>query len=120
MSTKKLVFDTSAIINFFNKEPDVPDLDSLMLESDCFVSVITRMELLKFPEITVEEEAEINEFLSALSILQINDAIEQETITISRKTKLKLPDAIIAATAITIGAKVVTTDPHFSKCEYPK
>ncbi|GHV11673.1 hypothetical protein FACS189491_03320 [Spirochaetia bacterium] len=47
MSTKKLIFDTSAIINFLGNEPDVSDLDSLMLEFDCFVSVITRMELLK-------------------------------------------------------------------------
>ena len=120
MSADKLVFDTSVILNFFDNEPEIPDLDSLMLEFDCFVSIITRMELLKFPEITDEEEIRINEFLATLSVLQINDVVERETIAISRQTKLKLPDAIIAATAIAIGAEVVTTDPHLFDCEYPK
>jgi predicted nucleic acid-binding protein len=51
-----------------------------------------------------------------LCLLPITAEIERETIEISRKIKLKLPDAIIAA--IAIGAEVITMDPHFLNCEY--
>jgi predicted nucleic acid-binding protein len=43
-----------------------------------------------------------------------------ETIALSRSSKLKLPDAIIGATAIVYGAEVVTNDPHFLNCRYEK
>jgi len=39
---------------------------------------------------------------------------------LSRSAKLKLPDAIIGATAIVYDAKLVTRDPHFLKCQYKK
>jgi predicted nucleic acid-binding protein len=55
----------------------------------------------------------------AVDLLALNTAIENETIAISRATKLKLPDAIIGATAIVYGAEVVSSDPHFLKCTYP-
>jgi predicted nucleic acid-binding protein len=67
----------------------------------------------------VEEEIRINSFLSDVVVLPIDDDIEQETIRISRNTKLKLPDAIIAATAIVVDAKLGATDPHFADSKYP-
>jgi predicted nucleic acid-binding protein len=117
--SKSIVLDTSIIINFLDDIAGVPDLYILIKEQDCFVSIITRMELLKYPEITEEEETRINSFLSGVVVIPIDNGIEQETIRISRNTKLKLPDAIIAATAITIDAELVTTDSHFFDCQYP-
>ncbi|MDR3303003.1 MAG: hypothetical protein LBS86_01180 [Treponema sp.] len=34
-------------------------------------------------------------------------------------TSLKLPDAIIGATAIALDAELLTRDPHLLKCHYP-
>jgi predicted nucleic acid-binding protein len=116
----KNVFDSTVIIKFLDKEPDFIDLSPMLENDDCFVSIITKMEILGWPEITAEDEARINHFLSKVIMLPITDHIEEATISIRRKTKLKLPDAIIAATAIVIGAQVVTTDPHFFKCTYPE
>jgi predicted nucleic acid-binding protein len=50
--------------------------------------------------------------------MPLNETIENQTIALSRATKLKLPDAIIGATAIVYDAEVVTGDPHFLKCHY--
>ncbi|MDR2588748.1 MAG: PIN domain-containing protein, partial [Spirochaetales bacterium] len=75
---------------------------------ECFVSVITKLELLKSSDITPEEERQIFDFLKLIPVLPLNTLIENETVALSRVTKLKLPDAIIAATAIVIGAEVVT------------
>jgi len=116
----KIVFDTCAILDFVNKKAGALDLDALFAGESRFISIITKLELLKFPDITPDEEKRILAFLPDIIVLPITVAIERETIEISRKTKLKLPDAIIAATAIAIGAEVVTTDPHFLNCAYPK
>jgi predicted nucleic acid-binding protein len=52
-------------------------------------------------------------------LCRLNADIERETIAISRAAKLKLPDAIIEATAVVYGAAVVTSGTHFLNCTYP-
>jgi len=116
----RLLLDTNVIIDFLKQENDPLDLSSLILEHECFVSVIVKLELLKFPDITPNEEYAINEFLRFVPIIPLNEAIENETIALSRSEKFKLPDAIIGATAIVYDAKLVTRDPHFLKCQYKK
>jgi len=116
----RLLLDTNAIVDFLKQKNDPLELSSLILEHECFVSVIVKLELLKYPEITPSEEYAITEFLQFVPIIPLNEAIENETIALSRATKLKLPDAIIGATAIVYNAKVVTRDPHFLKCQYKK
>jgi len=116
----RLVLDTNVIIDFLKQENDPLDLSSLILEHECFVSVIVKLELLKYPDITPSEEHAINEFLRFVPIIPLNEAIENETIALSRSVKFKLPDAIIGATAIVYDAKLVTCDPHFLKCQYKK
>jgi predicted nucleic acid-binding protein len=113
------VFDSSAIIKFLDKADGFIDLTPFFRQNACFVSIITKLETLGWPDITPAEEARITDFFSTLTVLPIDGRIETETIKIRRKTTLKLPDAIIAATAIAIGAKLVSTDPHFLKCSYP-
>ena len=114
----RFLFDTNAIIDFLKQNGTAFDLQSLILNHECFVSVIVKLELLKYPVITPDEEYEINEFLRLVPVIPINAAIENKTITLSRQSKLNLPDAIIGATAIVYDAEVVTRDPHFLKCEY--
>jgi predicted nucleic acid-binding protein len=83
------------------------------------ISFITKFEALGYRDIPLMEEINIRTFLSKVTILPTSDAIEEEAIKIRRRTNLKLPDAIIAATAIVIGAEVVSTDNDFLKCTYP-
>jgi len=116
----KLLLDTNAIIDFLKQKNDPLDLYSLILHHECFVSIIVKLELLKYPDITPSEEYAITEFFRFIPIIPLNEAIENETIALSRSTKLKLPDAIIGATAIVYNARVVTRDPHFLKCQYKK
>ncbi|GHT85428.1 hypothetical protein FACS1894137_09690 [Spirochaetia bacterium] len=115
----KLVFDSCVIIDFLKNKPGAIDLEPLLTDNDCFISFISKLEPLGYPAISFDEETKILNFLSKPTILPPNEPIESETIAIRRQTKLKLPDAIIAATAIVIGAEVVSTDPHFFKCTYP-
>jgi hypothetical protein len=113
------LLDTNAIIDFL-KQNDAFELPSIILQHECFTSVIVKLELLKYPEITQNEEQIINEFLQLFPVIPIDEAIESETIILSRLSKLKLPDAIIGATAIVCGAEIVTRDPDFLNCQYEK
>ncbi|MCL2380035.1 MAG: type II toxin-antitoxin system VapC family toxin [Treponema sp.] len=116
----RLLLDTNVIIDFLKQGSSVVDLPLLFSQHECFVSVIVKLELLKHPDITPDEEHTINEFLRLVPVAPINAAIENETIALSRLSKLKLPDAIIGATAIVYDAEIVTHDPHFLKCSYER
>jgi predicted nucleic acid-binding protein len=116
----KLLLDTNIIIDFLKQNSAAVDLSSLFLQHECFTSVIVKLELLKYPDITPDEEHTVLEFLRLVPIMSLNELIENETIALSRSTKLKLPDAIIGATAIVYGAEIVTRDPHFLECQYEK
>jgi predicted nucleic acid-binding protein len=116
----KLLLDTNVIVDFLKQNNAAFDLSSLFLQHECFTSVIVKMELLKYPDITADEERIIHDFFRLVPIMSFNELIENETITLSRSTKLKLPDAIIGATAIVYGAEIVTRDSHFLECQYKK
>lgn len=64
------------------------------------ISSITEMELLGYSELTEEQFAKMKLFVDSLAVLEIDNLVKKETIKIRRAVKIKLPDAIIAATAI--------------------
>ena len=114
-----VVFDTNTVIELFKGRLDLGLFRRETAEKEQYLSSITRMELLSFPEITEDEENRITIFLSKREIIPVNDAIERLAIMFRRKTGHKLPDSIIAATAITLGATLITNDKHLLKQPYP-
>lgn len=78
--------------------------------ADAAVSQISRMELLGYPRLTDEEDRQIRSFLSACQVCPIDEAIEAEAIRLRRSGAFKLPDAIVAATAITRRCRLLTLD----------
>ena len=80
------------------------------------VSFITELELLGYPNISKEEEKVIHDFLDDCVIIDVNRQIKDWTVVFRKKYGLKLPDAIIAATAYYVGRNLTTTFGHsFSK-----
>jgi len=70
------------------------------------VSVISQIELL-----SIDDEAKlvkVRALLGAVRVCGLEDSIIEESARIRRKCKLKLPDAIIAATALVYDYAVVT------------
>ena len=77
-------------------------------------SVITRMELLGFSGITEYEERTFKVLLSKMTRLSLNEDIEYATIQLRKQRRIKLPDAIIAATAIAYNLELLTLDKDLS------
>jgi predicted nucleic acid-binding protein len=101
------VLDSCFCINFLNKRLTV--LPKKLL----YISQITRMELLAKPEYKDNPEAEHEalDFIAGMTVIPITDEIEDCTIKIRRNnTAIKLPDAIIAASAFVFGTTLISCD----------
>ncbi len=78
-------------------------------------SIISEMELLSYSSITEEEEKSIRDFLAKCSAISITLSIKNLTIQLRRKYNIKLPDSIIAATAIANNLPLITADIGFKR-----
>ena len=112
MSGDNIVVDTSLIINLFNGSAEV---QRLITGRTLFVSVISEIEVLSFPQLTDNDRSLIKDFLSECYIVDIEQAVKDITIQIRAKYKTKLPDAVIAATALYFDMPLFTMDKGFNK-----
>ena len=112
MSGDRIVVDTSLIINLFN---GIEEVQELITDRNLFVSIISEIEVLSFPNITAKDSELLKSFLSECYIVDIEPAIKEITIEIRSKFKVKLPDAVIAATAIYFDLPLFTMDKGFKK-----
>ena len=74
------------------------------------VSVITEMELLLYPSLDTNEEREIRRFLSGVALIDLTPHIQAVAIQLRRLYGLKLPDAIVAATSVSLNVELLTSD----------
>ena len=106
------LLDTNFILGLLKSSPDTLALinDRRIVLQQCAYSAITRMELLGFPGITTTEESLIQDKLARLMYLPITPSVEDLAIRLRRTRRMKLPDAIVAASALETGAKLLTFD----------
>jgi predicted nucleic acid-binding protein len=113
MSGIEFLLDTNVIIGLLKGNPVAIALaDQVGLKLDkAAASQITRMEeLLGYPGLADDEERAIRTFLAACQICMIDERIEAKAIELRRSGAFKLPDAIIAATAICGSLRLITLD----------
>lgn len=75
-----------------------------------FASIISEIELLSFPLLNSGQRNALLAMLRELTILNINQDIKQRAIDLRSSHRLRTPDAIIAATALSVDAELVTND----------
>ena len=107
------VFDSSVIILFLNDQ--LPDTDVAQMlgamDSDAaLVSAITRAEVLAWPSHTQQSLHLSEQFLNLFRLCEVDARTADEGARIRRTSGLKLPDALIAATASLRNAAVVTAN----------
>jgi predicted nucleic acid-binding protein len=85
------------------------------------ISIITEIELLSWPKISRVEIGNISEFLSNFESIGLTEEIKIVTIQLRKSTGLKIPDAVIAATAITQAVPLLTNNlKDFEKVDFLK
>lgn len=121
----KYILDTKALIAFFNNENGAEKVEKILKEIDenkaeGFVSAITLTEIYylysrergeDFAKRKIEQIK-----LSNLKMVVINDEIAIKAGEYKIKA-IPIADALIAASAYFVGAKVVTDDEHFEKLD---
>lgn len=70
------------------------------------ISIINKIELLGFSNVPTQ----IISFTENALVIALDDDIAAETINLRKKYKIKLPDAVIAATAIVSNLTLVTSN----------
>jgi predicted nucleic acid-binding protein len=106
----KYFYDTNIFIYYLAEEFAVQSLftESFLNQNKVIISPIVRIELLSFPEISLEEAEIIDDLLTQFEMVRISDEIENITIQLKRKHRLKLGDALIAASALHHSACLTT------------
>ena len=101
----KAVFDTNILVDYLNGIPAANH--EIERYEEIAISIVTWMEVLAGAD-DAEEEAITREFLSRFKVQPVEKAVAERAIKIRRQHKLKLPDAIIWATAKELGRILVT------------
>lgn len=99
------LLDTNAIIHLIGGRLAAP-----LLAGHYSFSVISEIELLSFPGLSEEDEQKIGALLALLDRVELDQAVRLEAIKLRKQKRLKLPDAVIAASAISRHATLLTND----------
>jgi predicted nucleic acid-binding protein len=103
---KNYLLDTNVVLGLMDENFPASSRQYMasVLNKGINLSIISKIELLGFSRV----EDVIEEFVSLATIIQLGENISNHTIAIRRHSKIKLPDAIIAATAIAGGMTLLT------------
>ena len=112
----KALFDTNILIDYLNGKDEAAK--ALAKCSERFISRITWMEVLAGVPADGDEAA-TREFLGCFDMAELTPAISEAAVAIRRGHPIKLPDAIILATARQLGCDLVTRDSKAFDPEWP-
>jgi predicted nucleic acid-binding protein len=103
----KYLIDTNSVIDYLdNKLPS--NAANMLDEEELEISVISRMELLAWPNAELKQISVLNQFISSVVIWGLDEPVILKGIEVRKSIQIKLPDAIIAATSIVHGLNLVT------------
>ncbi|MEK1889148.1 MAG: type II toxin-antitoxin system VapC family toxin [Phyllobacterium sp.] len=91
----KALFDTNILIDFLNAVPEARD--ELGRYDEKAISSITWMEVMIGAD--PELEARTRSFLGSFDVIDLRNVIAERAVELRRKHRMKLPDAIIWASA---------------------
>ncbi len=104
---KKYLIDTNTAIDYFGKL--LPGHIVIAINSAATqISVVTRIELLCWSNLTPDEISMLKTFINSCIVHNLSEQIILKTIEIRKNLRLKLPDAIIAATSLVHDLSLLT------------
>jgi predicted nucleic acid-binding protein len=109
MGEIRYLTDTNTVIDYLARRIPAKGMDFMnnVVNGIPNISIITKIEVLGF-NTTSEHSLLLTSFMNDASVLDLTSEVADLTIQVRRAHKTKLPDAIIAATAIAHGMKLIT------------
>lgn len=99
----KYLWDTNTAIYYLQQQFPLGAekfIDDLLKEDQPVISAITEIELLCWKTVTEEDSKLVKNFINDALVIEIEQPIKLKTADIRKAHRIKLPDAIIAATAL--------------------
>jgi predicted nucleic acid-binding protein len=111
MSGNNYLLDTNILVYALKGIPAVVPY----FEENCFVSVITEIEIVGVTDLSRKELSVRQTAVDYCTVIPLTTAIKNEAIRLKQQFKIKLPDAVIAATALIEEYTLITADKGFKK-----
>ena len=102
------VFDSNILIYHLNDAlpPSVLTQVEVWITEGAVISVMSRIEVLGYPQ-TADQLQQAMRLLAYFEEIPLHEPIVQQTITLRQRYRIRLPDALIAATALDLGFPLV-------------
>jgi len=101
----KYIWDTNIVIYYLQKQFSSSAekfIDNTLEKTRPVISAITEIELLCWKTATKKDLEVLHSFINDVLIIELEYSIKMKTAEIRKKQNIKLPDAIIAATALVL------------------
>ncbi|MDR2200273.1 MAG: type II toxin-antitoxin system VapC family toxin [Deltaproteobacteria bacterium] len=113
------ILDTNILIDLLAGTLDMRNIKKNFPKYIAYASFMTRVELLSYPKITVDQENTIEQLFKVIKLIPYNEDIENSAILLRRKFNIKIPDAFIVATALAHNAILITNDSKLITLNWP-
>lgn len=107
MNGNSLFVDSNVILYLISGDATIAEL---LNGKHVLISFSTELELLWFEDLIEEESTKIQEFIDDSTVTDINAEIKKLVISLRKNYKFKLPDSIIAASALYHNLPLITAD----------
>ena len=107
----KYLWDTNIAIFYLQQQFTTSAekfIDNLLKEEQLAISVITEIELLCWKTASENDIEVLHNFINDAQVIELEQAIKIKTAEIRKAHRIKLPDAIIAATALVHGLTLIS------------
>jgi len=111
MNGNRLVLDTNIVLYLLDGDQT---LVSLLEKKQLYLSFISELELLSYKGISDRELAVVKRFVKECIVVDITSEIKDICINLRKKYSLKLPDALVLATALFLNMPLVSADKDFA------
>jgi len=103
---KRYLINSNTLIEFQAKKlpANGQRFVSKTIDEEFNIFIISKIEVLGYPSV----EQETNDFITLATVFELDKNVAGKTIELRRQHKIKLPDAIIAATALTNGLDLIS------------
>lgn len=105
------LWDTNTVIYYLQQQFPLSAekfIDDMLLTEQPVISAITEIELLCWKAISKNDLEVLHNFINEALVMELEQSIKIKTAEIRKAYRIKLPDAIIAATALIYNLTLLT------------
>jgi len=119
MNKPCILIDSNILIDTLNHKLNLLAFLDTLPDCEIYINPVVEIEVLSKADMSEQEEASARMLLDSFKCGEIDKSVREIAIQIRRAKELRLPDAIIAASAIILNATVLSNDPHLRDYQRP-